>query len=149
MIPRALTALAVAWTVGVLAAAGARAEPPGDDAEPELCREVIEASDEPPLEALRKAETERWQAARTASRQGKRRLRQSMGGSPSLANRRVANQVAASQDAFHSAVREARVLCDCRERRGDPYREDCAVLFRKLEGMIRPRGAPVSSSSPR
>ena len=57
--------------------------------------------------------------------------------------------VATAQDAYHRAVREARVLCDCRQRRGDPYREDCETLFRKLEGLTRPRGAPVSSSLPR
>ncbi|MCZ6783761.1 MAG: hypothetical protein O7G30_10685 [Proteobacteria bacterium] len=111
-----------------------------DPPEPAICQAAIAAQPHDPLAALQRAEVARWQAARTASRQGRHLMRQTMGGGTSLATRRLANQIAQAQDAYRVAVQQARVLCGCRERRGDPYREDCDALFRNLEvrGILGP-----------
>lgn len=161
---RARRRLPVAWVLGLALAAGVSADeaprpapsarvPAGEesgpdapdvrDPEPELCRRAIEATDTGPLEALRRAENDRWRAARTASRQGRRHLRRTLGGGPSVAARGPTSEmteIADLQRRYHRAVREARVLCGCREARGDPLREDCEAAFRALQA--RPGFAP-------
>ncbi len=106
---------------------------PSAEREHRLCREIISGSSEPPLEALRLAENERWRAARTASRQGRKQLKGVMGAGPSAAGRGAGSELARIQDRYHRAVHEARVICDCRQRRGDPLREDCEAAFRALQ----------------
>jgi hypothetical protein len=108
--------------------------------DPDLCRRILLESDAPPLEALRRAENDRWRAARTASRQGRKHLRQTLGGGPSLAGHGVTADLAEHQIRYHRAVHEARVICGCREARGDPLREDCEAAFRALQA--RPGFAP-------
>lgn len=108
--------------------------------EPELCREIVAASPEEPLVALRHAEERRWRDARAASRRGRKGLRATLGGGPSLAGPGVTAEIARQQELYRRAVHEARVLCECRERRGDPLREDCEAAFRELEA--RPGFAP-------
>ncbi|MGH0037521.1 MAG: hypothetical protein ACQGVK_21035 [Myxococcota bacterium] len=112
----------------------------GVRSEPELCRRILADSDAPPLEALRQAENDRWRAARTASRQGRKHLRRTLGGGPSLAARGTTAEIADHQSRYHRAVAEARVICGCREARKDPLREDCDAAFRALQA--RPGFAP-------
>jgi len=109
--------------------------------DPPACREVLAARPEDALEALRAAEAEHMRRARHASYRGKRLLRSMLGGGTTLPTRRAADELAQLQETYHRAVHTARVLCGCRERRGDPYREDCEAAYRQLQapwGMPRP-----------
>jgi hypothetical protein len=101
--------------------------------EPALCREVIAAHPGEPLEALRKAEMERMQRVRSAWRRGKHVLWDSLGMGATEHTRRLAHAFGRASEEHRRALYEARVICGCRERRGDPYREDCDALFRLAE----------------
>jgi len=139
----ALPALLLSLASGAPAAAepGGSARGPAAALDPPACREVIAARPDDALEALRAAESEHMRRARHAWYRGKRLLRTMLGGGTTLPTRRAADELAQLQETYHRAVHTARVLCGCRERRGDPYREDCEAAYRQLQapwGMPRP-----------
>jgi len=123
--------LAIAVLGGMLLAFPASADPPAK--EPALCEQVI-ASATPgtaPLTALAAAESARWKVARKAERDARKRMRQMVGIGAAAQARRGASEVDNLNGRFATAVYEARLLCGCRQQRGDPYREDCARLYQR------------------
>jgi hypothetical protein len=121
-----------------LAARGAGPVPAPED-EPALCAEVLGREQGEPLDALARAEQERWTVARNAERRGRRLMRSTVGMGESQRSLRAVAELERLDRAFAAAVREARILCGCRQRRGDPYREDCDRLYRP---WIPPEGGP-------
>jgi hypothetical protein len=122
---RALLALVAAQ---VLVAAPSRgAEPAPED--PPLCREAIaEHPDASALDALTRAEDDLAARARRARAEAKRILREHMadGERGGLAATDQAEPLLRQADELRRA---GKVVCHCRQRRGDPQREDCEFLY--------------------
>jgi hypothetical protein len=115
-----------------LVAPAARAEPnaeptpPSDD--PPVCRAALEARpDAPALDALVQAEQEALRRAKARQREGKKLMRETLGGGRSARHRLPAFDAIAAKEA--DARAEGRALCFCRKRRGDPHRQDCEALY--------------------
>ena len=120
---RARLALLVAVALVLAAGEVAPEDPP-------LCRAAIEAQPDPSaLETLAAAEKDAYQRAREASRAAKRASKHTLGGGNTGANR--GHVMAAGEAVRVSGIarREAKTYCYCRQRRGDPYREDCEQLY--------------------
>ncbi len=109
-------------------AAPLRAEVPLPE-DPPPCRDALAASPElPALRALEQAEQQAARRAREARRAAQKLLRKNIGvgARAGLAGVDAADALL-RQEA--DARREGKVLCHCRERRGDPNREDCEFLY--------------------
>lgn len=121
--------------VGVVTLFGRlRFHAPGHAAElapqdPPLCQEaLIEHPGEAPLAALARAEQDAAQRAANAGREAAKILRKQIG-----ADTEGGLSAATSAELLlrhqADARREGKVLCHCRQRRGDPDREDCEFLY--------------------
>jgi hypothetical protein len=127
---RRTVAVATLLVVGLAAgrAAAARGEP--EPAEPALCREALAAHPEKtPVQALRAEEAARWQRARRAAREGRRSLNRAIGAGDAAGARVIAGEFHGATEAHREALREGRILCGCRARRGDPDDADCERLY--------------------
>jgi hypothetical protein len=128
----ALWAFLLAPQAGLAADA---ADAPTEDAaaragsEPALCREAIAAQPDAPIAALRRAESARWEEARRAHARARRRLRRALGDVPGARLQADAEGFGRLAAGHHRAMREARVLCECRARRGDPDGAPCERLY--------------------
>jgi len=123
------TRLALAVAFGIAAgAAPLRAEEPLPE-DPPVCREALAASPElAALPALERAEQQAAKRAREARRAAQKLLRGNLGAG--------AQAGLAGADAADALLREeadlrrlGKALCHCRQRRGDPNREDCEFLY--------------------
>lgn len=106
----------------------ARGEAPAPD-DPPLCREAILAEpSRSALDALARAEEATSRRAREATAAARRVMHKNIGGGPQegLA---AADEADALLRQAADARRDGRALCLCRERRGDPDREDCEYLY--------------------
>ena len=102
------------------------AEPEPDD--PPLCREALARHPEATaLEALAEEEKQRALEARKAQREARKVMRQTLGAGAAARAQLPAYEALARKQA--EAKRAGKVLCYCRERRGDPHREDCELLY--------------------
>jgi hypothetical protein len=122
---RILLALAAAQA---LAASPARAAEPAPE-DPPLCREAITAHpDESALAALTHAEGELAARAREARAEANKVLRQHLGDGTQagLAGSDRAEPLFRRADELRRA---GKVMCHCRQRRGDPQRSDCEFLY--------------------
>lgn len=102
------------------------AEPDPDD--PPVCREALARHpDATALEALAEEEKRVAREARTAQRRARKLMHDHLGTGSAVALRLP------EYDALTRRVSEAKrvgkALCYCRERRGDPHREDCERLY--------------------
>jgi hypothetical protein len=103
-------------------------EPAANPDDPPVCRAALEARpDEAPLEALAHAEQAALRRAKARQREGKKLMRETLGGGRSARNRLPAFDAIAVREA--EARAEGRSLCFCRKRRGDPHRQDCEALY--------------------
>jgi len=120
----AVVAVALALTAAPRGRAG---EPSPDD--PPLCREAIAARpDESALDALAHAEEDLASRARRANAEAQRIIRKHIGDGEQGG--------LAATDAAEPLLRRAselrkagKLICHCRQRRGDPQREDCEYLY--------------------
>jgi hypothetical protein len=120
-------ALAAALWIGAQAAALRAEEPLPED--PPLCRDALAASPELPAQAaLERAEQQASKRAREARRAAQKLLRGNLGAGAQggLAGADAADALL-RQEA--DARRQGKALCHCRQRRGDPNREDCEFLY--------------------
>lgn len=103
------------------------AEPAPED--PPLCREAIAAHpDESALAALTRAEDDLAARARKARAEAKKILREHLGDGTQggLAGTDRAEPLMRQADELRRA---GKVMCHCRQRRGDPQRKDCEFLY--------------------
>jgi hypothetical protein len=122
---RALAALVAAHA---LAAAAARAAEPAPE-DPPPCRDALAAHpDESALAALARAEDDVAARARKARVEAQKILRGHLGDGAQggLAGSDRAEPLLRRADELRRA---GKVLCHCRQRRGDPLREDCEFLY--------------------
>ncbi len=102
------------------------AEPEADD--PPVCREALARHPEATaLEALAEEEKELAVAARRARRDARKIMRETLGVGAAALGRLPAYEALARKESEARAAGKA--LCYCRERRGDPHREDCELLY--------------------
>ncbi len=102
------------------------AEPDPED--PPLCREAIEARPEVgALEALAEAEKELAIDARRARNAARKIMRKTLGAGAAARARLPTYEEQMRRES--EARRDGKVLCYCRQRRGDPHREDCERLY--------------------
>lgn len=102
------------------------AEPDPED--PPLCAAAIaRRPDATALEALGAAEKQLAREAREARREARKLMRQTLGAGAAARATLPAYEALARKEG--EAKRAGKVLCYCRERRGDPYREDCELLY--------------------
>jgi hypothetical protein len=97
--------------------------------DPPRCREALAAHPEDDaLEALARAEADAATSARKARAEARRILRKHIGTGEQGG---LAATEAADAQLRRAAElrREGKVLCHCRQRRGDPDREDCEFLY--------------------
>jgi hypothetical protein len=97
--------------------------------DPPLCQQAIAAKPEkPPLDALAAAEQDAAMRASRAGREAAKQMRAHIGDGPqgALGASDTAERLLRQQA---DARREGKVLCHCRQRRGDPDREDCEFLY--------------------
>ena len=98
--------------------------------DPPLCRAAIEAQpDESALEALAVAEKDSVRRAREATRAARKASKRTMGVANPGAIRGLVMSAGEAARVAGLARREAKTHCYCRQRRGDPYREDCEQLY--------------------
>jgi hypothetical protein len=109
--------------------AAARRSAPAPAGEPALCRDAIAARPGDPVAALREAESARWRTAREAHARARRGLHRALGDVAGARLQREAAAFGAVSAAHHQAMREARALCGCRARRGDPDGARCDRLY--------------------
>lgn len=108
------------------ALAGLGAAPDPED--PPLCREALAARpDAEALVALAREEQRLAEEARRAARQARKLMRQNLGAGAEA--RAVLPEYEALMRRQQEAKRRGKVICLCRERRGDPHREDCELLY--------------------
>jgi len=122
---RGLIALVAAHALAVSSARAA--EPAPED--PPLCREAIAAHpDQSALEALTRAEDDLAARARKARAEAKKILRAHIadGERGALAATDQAEPLFRQADELRRA---GKTVCHCRQRRGDPQREDCEFLY--------------------
>jgi hypothetical protein len=84
-----------------------------------------------PLEALAEAEQAQWRIARRAEREVSKLMRSTMGMGGSERSVGAVARMDELGRRFDRAVRQARVLCGCREAAGDPHRRDCDSQYRR------------------
>ena len=102
------------------------AEPDPED--PPLCREAIESRPEQSaLEALADAEKQLAVEARRARREARKIMRETLGAGAAARVQLPAYEAHARRES--EARRDGKVLCYCRNRRGDPHRDDCELLY--------------------
>lgn len=99
-----------------------------DPEDPPLCRDALAAhSDTDALDALAREEARLSSEARKASREARKLMRKTLGsGTQGSA---VLPQYEALMREQEEATRQGKVICLCRERRNDPHREDCELLY--------------------
>lgn len=121
--------LALAAALGIAAqVAPLRAEEPLPE-DPPLCCAALAASPElPALAALERAEQQAAKRGREARRAAQQLLRGNLGAG-AQAGLAGADAADALLRQAADARREGKVLCHCRQRRGDPNREDCEFLY--------------------
>ena len=99
-----------------------------DPEDPPLCVEAIARHPESTaLEALAEEEKSLAAAARRARREARKLMRETLGTGSAARAALPAYEKLAREEA--DAKRAGKVLCYCRERRGDPHREDCELLY--------------------
>jgi hypothetical protein len=114
-------AILLAAALGALGADPAPEDPP-------LCREAIELHpDASALEALSREEARQAEIARDARREARKLMRETLGAGSSGAAQLPAYEALSRRES--EARRDGKVLCYCRERRADPHREDCELLY--------------------
>jgi hypothetical protein len=102
------------------------AEPAPED--PPLCREALALHpDASALEALTREEARQAEIARDARREARKLMRETLGAGAAGAAQLPAYEALARRES--EAKRDGKVLCYCRERRGDPHRDDCELLY--------------------
>ncbi len=102
------------------------AKPEADD--PPLCREALARHPEATaLEALAEEEKHLATLARRARRDARKIMRKTLGVGAAALGQLPAYEALAHKEAEARAT--GKVLCYCRERRGDPHREDCELLY--------------------
>ena len=102
------------------------AAPEPDD--PPVCREALARHPEATaLEALAEEEANIAGEARRARRDARKIMRKTLGAGAAGRIQLPAYEALAHKDA--EARRAGKILCYCRERRGDPHREDCVLLY--------------------
>lgn len=102
------------------------AKPEADD--PPLCREALARHPEATaLEALAEEEKQLATLARRARRDARNIMRKTLGVGAAALGELPAYEALARREAEARAAGKA--LCFCRERRGDPHREDCELLY--------------------
>jgi hypothetical protein len=102
------------------------AEPDPED--PRLCIEAIERHpDATALAALAEEEKRLAVEARRLRREARKLMRGTLGAGPEARAQLPAYEALSRREA--EAQRDGRVLCFCRQRRGDPHREDCQLLY--------------------
>jgi hypothetical protein len=142
----------VVWTLALALFATTAPSAGGDEpaaGDPPLCRDAIAAHPGDQLDALRRAEEDRWRAARSASRRGKKLMADAVEQGDTGAQRQRAARIGQTSDDYRRALQEARILCGCRERRGDPYREDCERLFFRYRGALQEPPAEPEPEGPK
>jgi hypothetical protein len=120
-------ALAAALALAA-AAAAARAEAPAAE-DPPACREALAAlPEQSALEALARAEQAAAAQANAARAEARKLLRKQVGGGErgGLAASDAAEPLLARAAELR---RHGKQLCHCRQRRGDPNRQDCEFLY--------------------
>ncbi len=133
-----------AW-VGSLLLAAAPSGAAGadvDETEPALCAEAVANADGEPLDALAEAERTHWRAARRAQKEARRLLHGTVGLGASTRSAAAAARAGEAERRFAESVARARVLCGCRQQRGDPDRPDCDALYRRWLPPRPGRSAP-------
>lgn len=104
------------------------AEPRPEQEDPALCSAALEAKpDAAPLEALAQAESAAVRRAKAHRREGKKLMKETLGGGRRARGQLPAFDAIARQEA--EAMADARTLCFCRERRDDPHRANCDTLY--------------------
>ena len=99
-----------------------------DPEDPPLCREALAAHpDAPALDALAREEQRLADEARTATREARKLMRQSLGAGAE--GRALLPEYEALMQRQQEARRRGKVICLCRTRRRDPHREDCELLY--------------------
>ena len=102
------------------------AKPVPDD--PPLCREALARHPKATaLEALTEEEKRLATLARRARRDARNIMRKTLGVGAAALGELPAYEALARREAEARAAGKA--LCYCRERRGDPHREDCELLY--------------------
>jgi hypothetical protein len=110
----------------LLAAAGLGAAPDPED--PPLCREALAAHpDAGTLDALAREEQRLADEARAAAREARKLMRQALGAG--AGGRALLPEYDALMQRQDEARRQGKVICLCRERRRDPHRKDCELLY--------------------
>ena len=97
--------------------------------DPPLCQQALAAQpQQAPLAALAAAEQDAATRAARAGREASKLLRKHIGDGPQggLAASDAAERLLRQQA---DARREGKVLCHCRQRRGDTDRQDCELLY--------------------
>ncbi|HVN39756.1 MAG TPA: hypothetical protein VMW19_16460 [Myxococcota bacterium] len=129
-IPGRVVAAAILTSAALSLAAAPRAraaEPSSDD--PPLCREALATRpDESALDALAHAEEDLASRARKANAEAQRIVHAHIGDG----ERGGLAAVGASEPLLSQAAelrKAGKVICHCRQRRGDPLREDCEYLY--------------------
>jgi hypothetical protein len=111
----------------VSAAVSALAADPAPE-DPPLCREALALHpDAGALEALSREEARQAEIARDARREARKLMRETLGAGAAGAAQLPTYEALARREA--EAKRDGKVLCYCRERRGDPHRDDCELLY--------------------
>jgi hypothetical protein len=120
----------LAWLAALafLCAAAARAEEPAPE-DPPLCRDALAAQpQQSALDALARAEEGAARRGRAARAQARTLMRKHLG-----AGQRDGLAASDAAEALlrqaADASREGKVLCHCRQRRGDTNRQDCEALY--------------------
>jgi hypothetical protein len=143
---RALVTLLLVGLGGAPAGAAEPAAPEPEALEPELCRDALAAHpDETPLRALRTEEAARWQRARRAAREGRKALGRGIGAGDAGGARVIAGEFHGATEAHRQALREGRILCGCRARRGDPDGADCDRLYPLPPGEKAPSASDAAA----
>ena len=99
-----------------------------DPEDPPLCRAALDAHpDATALEALSREEKRLSSEARTATREARKLMRTTLGSG--VAGQQVLPEYTALMQHQDDAKRQGKVICLCRERRRDPHRDDCELLY--------------------
>jgi hypothetical protein len=114
----------LALLVATLFAVGAESDPE----DPPLCREALARHPEASaLEALAEEEKRLAVEARGLRREARRVMRQTLGAGAAARAQLPAYEALSRRES--EAKRAGKTLCYCRQRRGDPHREDCELLY--------------------
>jgi len=106
-----------------LAVRSAAAE--GTAQEPAICAQAVSTQPGDALKALARAESEAWKEAKAVKRESRKLAKGTLGMGASTASVRATAKMAELDDHYQAALARARQICGCRERRGDPHRENC------------------------